>query len=74
MDVHLNNLLGGKVGVANVCALDNGATSALRTGSIDATQNFWGCTSGPRSSTCSSASGANVLFNPWLSFPASDPH
>ena len=35
----LNDLLGGQVGVANVCALDKG----LCTGNIKTTENFWGC-------------------------------
>ncbi len=67
VDAHLNNLLGGKIGAANVCALDNGAGSSLCTGSIDATQNFWGCRAGPGSRSCSTTSGASVVFNPWLS-------
>lgn len=74
VDVHLNNLLGGKIGVANVCALDNGAGSPLCTGSIDATQNFWGCGAGPGHGNCSATSGANVVFNPWLSSPVPDGH
>jgi hypothetical protein len=74
VDAHLNNLLGGKIGVANVCALDNGPTSTLCTGSIDATQNFWGCWAGPGSGNCSTTSGANVIFNPWLSSPVPDAH
>ncbi|MFZ0631841.1 MAG: right-handed parallel beta-helix repeat-containing protein, partial [Acidobacteriaceae bacterium] len=69
VDAHLNNLLGGKIGVANVCALDNGATSPLCTGSIDATQNFWGCPAGPGKGNCSTTSGANIVFNPWLWSP-----
>ncbi|MGC2497675.1 MAG: NosD domain-containing protein, partial [Acidobacteriaceae bacterium] len=73
VDAHLNNLLGGKIGVANVCALDNGATSPLCTGSIDATQNFWGCPAGPGKGNCSTTSGANIVFNPWLWSPVPDP-
>lgn len=69
VDAHLNNLLGGKIGVANVCALDNGATSPTCTGTIDATQNFWGCGAGPGHGNCSTTSGAGVVFNPWLSSP-----
>ncbi|MGA8528519.1 MAG: NosD domain-containing protein [Acidobacteriaceae bacterium] len=73
VDAHLNNLLGGKTGVANVCALDNGATSPLCTGTIDATQNFWGCAAGPGKGNCSTTSGAGVVFNPSLSSPVPDP-
>jgi parallel beta-helix repeat protein len=54
--VHLNNLLGtGKVG------LDNTGT-----GSVDATQNYWGCAKGPGNSPCSSASGPKVTVDPFL--------
>lgn len=70
VDVHLNNLLGGKTGVANVCTFDNGSSAPVCTGSVDATQNFWGCSAGPGSRNCSITSGANILFNPWLSKPA----
>jgi parallel beta-helix repeat protein len=62
LDLHLNNLLGGDVGVANVCALD----SAACTGSVDATQNFWGCAAGPGGSGCSTTSGPAVRSTPWL--------
>src|SRR6202162_4945802 len=44
VDIHLNDLLGGKVGVADVCALDASKACA---GSIDAAQNYWGCPAGP---------------------------
>jgi parallel beta-helix repeat protein len=63
VDVHLNNLLGGKTGVADVCAYDH-ATAC--TGWIDATQNYWGCLLGPGRSGCSQASGSDVLYTPWL--------
>ncbi|MGA2645531.1 MAG: hypothetical protein ABSF15_12515 [Candidatus Sulfotelmatobacter sp.] len=44
LDAHLNELLGGNTGIANVCALDDTAC----TGSIEATENYWGCRAGPR--------------------------
>ncbi|HZR56529.1 MAG TPA: right-handed parallel beta-helix repeat-containing protein [Terriglobales bacterium] len=57
--LHLNNLLGaGKIGVDN-----------LGTGKVDATQNWWGCFGGPTKKNCSSVSGPNVLFTPWLNSP-----
>jgi hypothetical protein len=63
VDLHLNDLLDKKVGVANVCAFDKAANC---TGTIDATQNWWGCEEGPGSHQCSSVSGANIAFKPWL--------
>jgi parallel beta-helix repeat protein len=65
VDVHLNNLLGGNIGVANVCAFDH----ASCTGAIDATENYWGCPVGPGNGNCSSTSGANIRFTPWLEVP-----
>jgi hypothetical protein len=66
VDVHLNDLLGGKVGVADVCALDK---ASMCTGTIDATQNWWGCDDGPGSHGCSSVSGTNITFKQWLQKP-----
>lgn len=62
VDAHLNNLLGGKVGVANVCALDHASCA----GSIDATENFWGCAGGPGAKGCATTSGSNIRSTPWL--------
>lgn len=62
VNVHLNDLRGGKVGVANVCALDN----ASCTGGSVATDNFWGCARGPGAKGCTTTSGPNVVFTPWL--------
>lgn len=64
LNAHFNDLLGGNVGVANVCALD----SAACTGSIDATENFWGCPTGPGGSGCATTSGSNISFTPWLKY------
>jgi parallel beta-helix repeat protein len=66
LDAHLNNLLGGKIGVANVCALDNPKNLPGCTGSIDATENFWGCPAGPGGKSCATTSGANIRSTPWL--------
>lgn len=60
--VHLNQLLGGKVGVANVCTLDD---PSCKGGAI-ATQNFWGCAAGPSGTGCSTTSGPNIVTDPWL--------
>jgi len=56
--VHLNNLLGKMIGLANLGA-----------GSVNATQNWWGCSMGPGSPGCSHASGSNVMVQPWLNKP-----
>lgn len=74
VDIHLNDLLGGKVGVADVCVLDFTSNSAppACTGTIDATENYWGCSAGPGSSGCTTASGADIRFTPWLQKPSDD--
>lgn len=58
MGVHLNNLLGGKTGVAN-----------LGKGVVNATLNFWGCPGGAGSPGCAAVQGA-VDAAPALSLPA----
>jgi len=68
VNIHLNDLLGGKVGIANICAFDK----ASCTGHIDATQNYWGCSSGPGHSGCSSVSGSEIRVTPSLVKSASD--
>ena len=55
---HLNNLRGNKTGVDNIGK-----------GSVDATENYWGCPKGPEDSACSSVKGPKVLFTPWLTKP-----
>lgn len=66
VDIHLNQLRGGKIGVADVCAFDG---ASMCTGSIDAIQNYWGCPAGPGGSGCTSASGTDITFTPWLKNP-----
>jgi parallel beta-helix repeat protein len=57
--IHLNNLLGsGKIGVDNIGK-----------GKVDATENWWGCFGGPTKANCSSVSGPDILFTPWLTRP-----
>lgn len=63
VDLHLNNLLGGKIGVANVCAFDKAKNCS---GYADATQNYWGCHSGPGGAGCSTVSGSGIRFTPSL--------
>jgi hypothetical protein len=70
VDIHLNDLRGGNIGVGDVCALDG---SKVCTGSIDATENYWGCPAGPGDDACTTTSGSDVRFTPWLKNPiASD--
>jgi parallel beta-helix repeat protein len=69
VDIHLNNLQGGKIGVADVCAFD-GASAC--TGVNDAIQNYWGCDDGPGARKCTTVSGTNILSSPWLQQPVTD--
>jgi hypothetical protein len=57
VDVHLNGLLGKQTAVDN-----------LGSGTVDATENWWGC-SGPLANGCASAAGPGVLSTPWLTKP-----
>jgi hypothetical protein len=59
MEVHLNNLLGGKAGVANTGA-----------GVINASMNFWGCPGGPGTAGCAAVTGPASGSSVWLSTPA----
>jgi parallel beta-helix repeat protein len=59
IDIHLNDLRGGAIGVAN-----------LGSGKVDATQNWWGCPRGPGAPGCSTVQGGNIVFSPWLQRPA----
>ncbi len=68
VNIHLNDLLGGKVGVANICAFDKASCA----GGSNATENWWGCAAGPGGHGCNTVSGANVVFDPWLQQPATD--
>ncbi len=65
VDVHGNDLLGGKIGVANICSYDKAACA----GSVSATENYFGCAFGPGAQRCTTATGPNVVFDPWLSAP-----
>jgi hypothetical protein len=66
MDIHFNDLLGGNMGVADVCMLD---AATICTGTINATENFWGCEGGPGARGCSTVSGADINFVPFLEHP-----
>jgi len=58
VDAHLNNLLGKQTGIDAY----GGAT-------VNATENWWGCSGGPGANGCASVSGTGVLSTPWLTMP-----
>jgi hypothetical protein len=58
LNVHLNALLGGGVGVNN-----------LGQGTIDAAENWWGSAGGPGRDGATTVSGPGVTFTPWLPYP-----
>ena len=59
VDAHLNSFLGhGDVGV------DNSSS-----GTVNVTENWWGCPGGPGAEHCTSVEGSGVLFTPWLTWP-----
>jgi nitrous oxidase accessory protein NosD len=60
VNAHLNDFNGYAIGIDN-----------LGTGSVDATENWWGCILGPASKRCASVAGPNVVYTPWLIFPFS---
>jgi hypothetical protein len=66
VDIHLNNLEGGKIGVGDVCAFDG---ASICTGSLDVTENYWGCAAGPGAPGCTTFDAARILFTPWLQKP-----
>ena len=71
VDIHLNDLGGGKIGVGDVCAFDK---ASICTGTINAIENYWGCHKGPGSAGCTTVSGSNITFEPWLHSPVRDDH
>ena len=59
VQVEFNSLLGTGAGVDN-----------LGSGSVDATNNWWGCTNGPTlAGSCTSVAGSAVAWMPWLKVP-----
>jgi parallel beta-helix repeat protein len=66
VDIHLNSLLGSGIGIGDVCALD---ASKVCTGTIDGTENYWGCPAGPSEHGCTTIIAPRVLWIPWLQKP-----
>jgi hypothetical protein len=58
VNAHINNLINKSIGVDN-----------LAKGTVDATENWWGCSGGPGVSGCSIVKGPGVVFDPWLFAP-----
>ncbi len=58
LSVHLNNFKRGAIGVDN-----------LGTAPINATEDWWGCITGPGSHGCATASGSSIWTIPWLVSP-----
>jgi hypothetical protein len=58
LNLHLNALLGPKVGVANLNAA----------GTINAREDWWGCNAGPGAPRCTGITGGAVDYSPWLTF------
>jgi parallel beta-helix repeat protein len=67
VDIHQNNLLGGNIGVANDCTLDGASCTGSN---INATQNYWGCSTGPGTSGCTTTSGTAITSTPFLTSTA----
>jgi len=58
MEVHMNNLLGGGTGIAN-----------LGKGIVDGSMNYFGCAGGAGTTGCGAVTGSSVGATPWLSTP-----
>jgi hypothetical protein len=63
VNIHLNDLLGERIGVDN---LNMGGT-------VDATENWWGSSRGPGTREATTVNGTGVSFTPWLIRPISEP-
>jgi parallel beta-helix repeat protein len=61
LDVHLNDFGGKGIGVEELNAA----------GTVNATENWWGCPNGPTAHGCATVVGA-VVFSPWLTTPVQE--
>jgi hypothetical protein len=66
VQLHFNDLLGGDIGVAYVCAFDDAKAC---TGTVNASENYWGCPIGPGGNGCSTVSGPGITTAPPLTRP-----
>jgi nitrous oxidase accessory protein NosD len=55
---HLNNFERRSIGIDNIGAA-----------TVDATENWWGCPTGPGTDHCATVVGSGVSWTPWLVFP-----
>jgi parallel beta-helix repeat protein len=60
LNVHFNDLSAG-IGIDNLGA-----------GTVDATENWWNCPTGPNKATCATVQGSGVSYTPWLRQPFED--
>jgi hypothetical protein len=58
LELHMNNLLGGGIGIANPSK-----------GVVNGTMNFFGCAGGVGATGCGTVSGSSVTSSPWLTAP-----
>jgi hypothetical protein len=58
-ELHMNNLMGGGIGIANPA------------GAINASMNYYGCAAGPGTSGCGTVASTVVSSTPWLTAPVS---
>jgi hypothetical protein len=66
VNVHLNDLLGKRIGVDNILIIQT-------VGTVDATENWWGSPGGPGTRGATTVNGSGVSFTPWLKSPIPEP-
>ena len=63
VNVHLNDFYGTGTGIDNLNS----------SGTVNATENWWGCAGGPGAEGCSTVvGGASVVATPWLTKQTAD--